>query len=168
MDSELLYTIKKALEYYDNMKNKFNQKFKKSGRFNAIKSVISFDEDNIFNYEFLGVFDTNTKVWIWAYALPILKNELKKESENLHLYALKQNINSVEKEKYSDDFSDLASRISLLNFYFKTVLGNSRILINNDLEIDILLGISSYLLKDRIKYIYSEEEDGIINYYLLK
>ena len=116
--------MKKALEYYDNMKDKFNKKITTNGRFNSIKSVVSFDEENIYNYEFLGMFDTNTKVWIWAYALPILNNELKKESESLHLYGLKQNRDRIEnyssedskeKTKYTDNFVDLSSKILFLS-----------------------------------------------------
>ena len=49
------------------------------------------------------------------------------------------------------------------------MFGNSRILINNDLEIDILLAMSAYLLKERIKFIYKEEDDSsLITYYLVK
>ena len=170
MDSELLYVIKKALEYYDIMTEKFNKNFKNPGTFHSVKREIILDDEH-FNYEFLGVFDTNSSVWIWAYAIPTMPNNLKKESEELHLYGLKQNIHldPVENNEFNVEFTNLDSNISLLNFYKKTILCNSRILINNDLEIDIILAISSYLLKDRIKYIYkSEEESGLVNYYLLK
>ena len=146
------------------MKDKFNKKITTNGRFNSIKSVVSFDEENIYNYEFLGMFDTNTKVWIWAYALPILNNELKKESESLHLYGLKQNRDRIEnyssedskeKTKYTDNFVDLSSKISILNFYFKTIFGNSRLLINNDLLRLFFLSISILIVKNFILDSYS-------------
>ena len=168
MDSELLYTIKKALEYYDSMNQNFIKKNKSKGNINQIRKEISFG-DEIFRYEFLGIFDKNTNIWIWGYALPILGDELKQEIENLHLYGLKQKTIPIQKEKFSDNLQALAKNISILNFYIKTIFGNSRILINNDLEIDILLAMSAYLLKERIKFIYKEEDDSsLITYYLVK
>jgi len=75
----------------------------------------------------------------------------------------------MQKEKKAVNFVELSSNISILNFYIKTIFGNSRLYINNDLEIDILLAMSAYLLKERIKFIYTDEEDSsLITYYLVK
>ena len=54
------------------------------------------------------------------------------------------------------------------NFYIKTILLNSRVLINTNLELEILLSISSNLLGNRIKFIYKEEKNNLVNYYLIK
>jgi len=180
MDSELLYTIKKALEYYDIKKNNFVKlvgernikKIKKASYLNEI----TFGEVK-FDYEIIGIFDENTQVWSWAYSAPFVPSFLKKESEFIHNYGLKQNIFPIQEQKNDNAFklqNDLFNedgnleQISVLAFYLKTIFVNSRILINNDLELDIILGLVSYLLKDRIRFIYPDSNDGIITYYLLK
>ena len=125
-----------------------------------------------YSYELLGVFDTNTDIFIWAYSIPIIDNNFKKESESLHIYGLKQNVIKHNESEYrrgeglEDD--NFLKNISLVSFYIKTVFANSRILINNNLELDIILALSSYFLKDRIKFIYDDEKDGLISYYLIK
>lgn len=168
MDSELLYTIKKALEYYDSMNQNFLKRHSDKGKKSAMNNLIQFGKET-YEYEFLAIFDKNTNVWVWGYALPILSDELKQQIEGLHLYGLKQKTIPIQRVKSSGNFDQLASNISILNLYIKTIFGNSRLYINNDLEIDILLAMSSYLLKERIKFIYKDEEDSsLITYYLVK
>jgi hypothetical protein len=173
MDSELLYYIKKALEYYDTIKDKYKVSTLKNKKPEIIpqeRKIILNNES--YSYELLGVFDTNTDIFIWAYSIPIIDNNFKKESESLHIYGLKQNVIKQNESEYrrgeglEDD--NFLKNISLVSFYIKTVFANSRILINNNLELDIILALSSYFLKDRIKFIYDDEKDGLISYYLIK
>jgi len=98
MDSELLYTIKKAFEYYDLMNQNFLKKNPQKGNLSAMTNHIVFGEEK-YKYEFLGMFDKNTNIWIWAYALPILNDELKQQIESLHLYGLNKKQYPCKKKK---------------------------------------------------------------------
>lgn len=168
MDSELLYYIKKALEYYDNIKEKYkiNNIKKKKVDITPVQHKI-FINNETYTYELLGIFDTNTSVFTWAFSLPIIDDNFKKESESLHLYGLKQKVIKGNKDS-NYDHETLKESISLQSFYIKTIFGNSRLLINNSLELEIILALSSYFLKDRIKFIYNYEEYGLIQYFLIK
>lgn len=173
MDSELLYTLRKSLEYYDKKQLKFNKLFK-NDKLVLNKQLSSSDNiamigENSFIYEVLGIFDIKTNVWIWGYAIPFTPDHLKKQSEELHIYSLKQQVTNLQQSFKVEQYNlNEFEKYSLYKFYIKTIFGNSRLLINNMLELEIIIAMSTYLLKDRSTYIYNEEKNNIIYYYILK
>lgn len=135
--------IKKSLEYYDsqNDKNKKyieNTKIIFSGEDNQI-SLIDKEENILLdcNYEILGLFDNQTNVWLWAWLLPFLNSNDTIISRKLLDYALK-----LEPQSNSYD-----------HYYIKSQLLNSRITIEDSIELDIHLALSSYLIKDLFSFI---------------
>lgn len=135
--------IKKSLEYYDsqNDKNKKyieNTKIIFSGEDNKI-SLIDQDENILLdcNYEILGLFDNQTNVWLWSWLLPFLNSNDTIISRKLLDYALK-----LEPQSNSYD-----------HYYIKSQLLNSRITIEDSIELDIHLALSSYLTKDLFSFI---------------
>jgi len=90
------------------------------------------------NYEVLGLFDNNTNVWLWSWLIPYFNVELVKLSRELLNYGLKL---------------DPSTNIDL-HYYLKIQFLNSRITINNDIELDIHLAIISYLMKNKYSFIY--------------
>ncbi len=156
--------IKKSLEYYDEQNEK-NKKYIK----NTIIEVSSTDKITIMTeehnillesyYEVLGLFDNQTNIWLWAWLLPFLNASETIISRKLLDYALK-----LEPKSNSYD-----------HYYIKSQLLNSRITIESDIELDIHLALSSYLIKDLflfIKplkiYLNKEKTKYCTFYYLIK
>ena len=156
--------IKKSLEYYDNQNFK-NKKYIENTIIEARANdkLIIFDKKyNILlesEYEILGLFDNQTNVWLWAWLLPFLNSSETIISRKLLDYALK-----LEPQSNSND-----------HFYIKSQLLNSRITIENEIELDIHLALSSYLIKDLFLFIKplqmflnKEHTKYITFYYLIK
>ena len=159
--------IKKSLEYYDKQQTKHKYYWNESDIFtetkeNKITIVDSKNENNIklkSTYEILGVFDNQTKVWIWAWLLPYLNYNETIISRKLLEYGLK-----LEPGSNTND-----------HFYIKSQLLNSRILIEDDIELDIHLALVSYLVKELYLFIIktqtyynSEKTKYSTIYYLIK
>ena len=132
--------IKKSLEFYDNQnainyKYLFNSQLLNRPNEEKVLIVDEFNFDNIkleASYEILGIFDNQTKVWIWSWLLPNMSLNEILISKKLLDYGLK-----LEPSSNTHD-----------HFYIKSQLTNSRILIENNIELDIHLAIISYLVKD--------------------
>lgn len=160
------HLIKKSLEYYDDQQNTNINYLKNSHllfeKENVIKIVEEDNHDNIklqTNYEILGIFDYQTKIWIWSWLLPYLNTSETVISRKLLDYGLK-----LEPDSNTND-----------HFYIKSQLLNSRILIENNIELDIHLSLISYLVKDLYNFIFpyklfynSEKTKYLIIYYLIK
>jgi hypothetical protein len=159
--------IKKSLEYYDKRQTKNKYYWNESDIFienkeNKITIVDSKDPNNIklkSTYEVLGIFDNQTKVWIWAWLLPFLSYNETIISRKLLEYGLK-----LEPGSNTND-----------HFYIKSQLLNSRILIEDDIELDIHLALVSYLVKELYQFIiktdtyYNDEKTKYSTiYYLIK
>jgi len=162
-DYKISDLINNSLEYYDK-KNKLNKKYIKNSKLefnNENKEVLILN--NINNdlklkskYEILGIFDYQTKVWVWAWMLPFLSKTETVISRELLEYGLKLDPNTN-----SND-----------HFYIKSQLLNSRFTIENKIELDIHLSLSSYLIKDLHSFIfplkfYINKNKYIIIYYLI-
>lgn len=113
---------------------------------------INGDNKKKFSFERLGYFDIQYNIWIWAWVLSDFKATNEITCKYLLEYGIKQ-----ERD----------------NFIIKSMLVNSRIQIEDDIQLDINLAIYNYLLKDRIKFIYpykkfiDRERQKYIIYYLL-
>lgn len=159
--------IKRALQHYDNQ-NLENIEIlyvpDSDVRFSLDDNTITFklgEKDKIFDFEMLGYFDNQTNIWVWAWLLTNLNSEQTKMSRELLNYGLKlePSSNSIE------------------HFFIKSLLVNSRIIIEEDIQLETNLGIFSYIIKNKIKFIYPrkrylENSNNISNYvtfyYLIK
>ena len=134
--------IKKSLEYYDNQNDK-NIKYIQNTHIevNLKDKITIYDKDYKklleSEYEVLGLFDNQTNIWLWSWLLPFLNSSETVISRKLLDYALK-----LEPQSNSDD-----------HYYIKSQLLNSRITIEDSIELDIHLALSSYLIKDLFSFI---------------
>jgi len=138
----LSQTIKKAIEHYDNIKLTY-EKFinNQNVKIDELSSEITFitdDENKIFNYEILGYFDNQTNIWIWGWLLSDLKSEHTKICRELLEYGLKL-------EPSSNSYE---------HFMIKGLLVNSRIQIEEDVQLDVNIAVYVSLIRNKIKFIY--------------
>ena len=162
MDLESLsQTIKKSLENYDNQNMKYidyikNINFKIDEHTDDI--VFNFDNhSDTFQYEILGYFDNQSHIWIWGWLLGDLESQFTKLSRELLEYGLK-----LEPKSNSYD-----------HFMIKSLLVNSRIQIEESVQLDINLAIYSGLLRDKIKFVFpriryiDESKTKFVTFYYL-
>jgi hypothetical protein len=155
--------IKKSLEYYDNQQLKYknlivseNVEFSKTS--NEITFINKKDEERInADIELLGYFDHQNKIWIWSWLLSDLQSSLTKTARELLNYGLKLEPNNNTEE----------------HIFIKSLLVNSRITIEEKVQLDINLGIYSYLSRDKYQFIYPHNKYDKNNiaytyYYLIK
>jgi hypothetical protein len=155
--------IKKSLDYYDKQNNKYKKYLPKNTELLLEeKQIIDFKtKKKIANIEFqvLGVFHNKTNIFIWSWVLPYLSIDLTKTSRELLDYGLK-----------------LEPQTNNINhYYIKSLLINSRIYIENDINLELIQAISAYLLKDKLDFIYeykfgnkSSSDIFLTTYYLIK
>ena len=165
MDNDSLNQfIKKALQHYDNQ-NLINKEIldipDSQVKFSIETNTITFkfdEKEKTFDFEMLGYFDNQSHVWIWAWLLTDLNSEQTKMSRELLNYGLKleSTSNSIE------------------HFFIKSLLVNSRISIEEDIQLDTNLAICSYIIKNKIKFIYprkryiDKSNNYVTFYYLIK
>lgn len=176
MDNKLELIIKKSLDLYDDQNDKYKELLQSSSVTRIKPSVINkdtgyneqdvaeeqgknmifFDGKNSFYYEILGIYDLKNRIWAWSWLFPMLNKSFTYESRHLLNYALDKNIVSI----YDQE-----------SLFIKTQLTNSRLSISDSVQLDILLGLCSYLLQNRIKFIYPEinkDNPDIILFILVK
>lgn len=158
MDTKINLTefIINILKYYDEQNRKHSELFKQEVNIDVKNSIISFDEIS-YDYELLAYFDEHEKIWIWAWLLSTLENTQNKLSRDLLNWGL-----DLSPSSNTDD-----------HYMFKSLLVNSRIRIDESVQLDINLALCSYLLRDRILFIYPnkkyiDNDKYIIFYYLIK
>ena len=137
--------IIKALDLYDDRRGIYNNYIRDND------SINKFKNDDI---EILGYYDNENKIWIWGWILP---NKISNLCYKLLDYGL--NIDPTNESSY--------------HHFIKSLLLNSRLIVNNLIELDINLAICSYILKDLIKFILpykfylNDNKDKYITYYYL-
>ena len=121
---------------------------------NALKITFSFDDFfEEYNIEYLGFFDINTKIWMWAWLPPYVPKESTKFSKDLFKYGIELAPKPGE--------NDLA--------FIKTQLTNSRFILEDSFQLDMHLSLCSYLGKNRIKFIYKfKYQSGMYHYFIIK
>ena len=150
--------ILKSLEYYDEQQEKYEELINsKNIEFDDKNNEIEInlkDKENIHgSYEILGYYYIEPKIWVWSWVLNQINSESVETSKNLLNYGLK-----LEPRDVSE------------HFYIKTLLVNSRILIDDNIQLDTNLAIYSYLLKGKFTFmlpIYIKNSNIII-YCLIK
>jgi hypothetical protein len=154
--------IKKALEYYDNKILEYVdfiklQDVKYKLDTNEITFTIQDKKPYYFSFETLGYFDNTEHIWIWSWLLQELKSDQTKIARDLLNYGLK-----LEPETLSTD-----------HHFFKALLVNSRVSIDEMVQLDINIAIFGYLMKDKFKFIYprkvylDDTKSKFITFYLL-
>jgi len=132
--------IKKAYDYYDNMTVSHYELIK-------LDDIMILERDNeitfninkkTYNYEILGYFDNINLIWIWSWVLPQFNSNLTKIARELLNYGLK-----LEPE------SNISEHL-----FIKSLLVNSRISIEDSIQLDTNLAIYSYLSPNKFKFIY--------------
>ena len=167
MDNDSLNQfIKKALQHYDNQNLSYKEILEvpdSNVKFSLETNTITFkldenEKEKTFDFEMLGYFDNQSHIWIWAWLLTDLNSEQTKMSRELLNYGLKleSTSNSIE------------------HFFIKSLLVNSRISVEEDIQLDNNLAICSYIIKNKIKFIYprkryiDKSNNYVTFYYLIK
>ncbi len=165
MDNDsLTQFIKKALQHYDNQiltNIEILYTPDTNVKFSLENKSITFINDNkekTFDFEILGYFDNQSNIWIWAWLLTNLNSDETKIARELLNYGLKlePTSNSVE------------------HFFIKSLLVNSRINIEEYIQLESNLAIFSYIIKNKIKFIYPRKrylensKNYVTFYYLIK
>ena len=164
MDNHITDLIKKSLIYFDNQNNKYN-KFLKNTKIHInekkilnIKDDKNIDDSLKFETEILGIFNHQPNVFLWSWSLPYLATNETKISKELLNYGLKL-------EPSSNTVS---------HFFLKSLLVNARNYIESDFDLDLILALSSYILKEKYSFIYptntynKEKKIIITTYFLVK
>jgi len=163
-ENKISYLIEKSLENYDNQNEKYKKYINnKKIILNSDNFEITFNSNNnkkeIYNYEILGIFDNQTFVWIWSWMFPLFNIQQTSISKDLLQYGLKL-------EPVNDN--------DINNLFLKVQFVNSRFLLQDFLQLEIHLALSSYLSKNKFKFIYpkknyldKEKTKYIIIYYLI-
>lgn len=152
--------IKKAFKNYYNINNKLLQDKIITTNINKDNTKIEVKyKDEIINYdaELLGIFDETTNIWIWSWNISYENKKIGEITKELINYGLDIT--------YTDKESD--------KIYIKSILTTSRLYINNQLNLSILLAITTYLIKNKIKGFYQKSypknrKDNLVLYYIVK
>lgn len=164
MNLDLSSLINKALNYYDTQNNEYSI-YIKSDNINLDRdnNTIKFNDINNkeFKYEFLGIFDNSTNIWMWAWLVP----EFMYNETNIVRKLLNYGLKISPTNSY---------RLDNEKIYLKTQMVNGRFLLYDSFQLDLHLAISSYLAKDNFKFIYykkkyldKEKTKYITVYYLI-
>jgi hypothetical protein len=172
--STVIDVVKKSLENYDKINNKYklelsilNKTTKESGLLNITKEKDQYGESWIFDFltlekkyssELLGIFNYKSRVFSWSYVLPKFYYGDTYLTKRLLNYSLE---NEPEFE-YDEAL-----------FYLKVMFSNSRFNVDTFEELEVLLAVSAYVLKDNIKFIATRKEklsddDYLLYFYLIK
>jgi hypothetical protein len=166
MDIDLSILIDKALNYYDKQNIEYSKYINSDNiTLDRDKNIIKFndynDKQSIFKYEFLGIFDNTTNIWMWAWLVPEFMYNETSIVRKLMNYGLK--ISPTPTAKLNNE-----------KLYLKTQMVNGRFLLYDEFQLDLHLAISSYLAKDSFKFIYykkkylnKEKTKFITVYYLI-
>jgi hypothetical protein len=157
--------INTSLKFYDEQNEKYKKyivntliKLEKSKN---IIEIVDKDDNTLLEskYEILGIYDNQTNIWFWAWLLTFLSANETVISRKLLDYGLKLEPATNNNEHY----------------YIKSQLLNSRITIEDMIELDIHLALSSYLIKDLYSFIKpltvfldKDKTKYITYYYLIK
>jgi hypothetical protein len=145
--------IKLSIIHYDFSKYEFDKQFKKitSVKFNDSETDLNpsiIIINNIkFIYNIVGRHDKTTNIWEWGWLNKEAKNKTY-DLRTLFLFGI---------DNYDSEFN-----------FINNLLINSKIIINNNLNIDILLAITlRFLTGIGYMYIYPFKENNSITRYLI-
>ena len=153
--------ILNSIEHYDNQHLKYKKiilsKSYTIDNENNITFINKHKELYKFDYEILGYFDIINKIWIWSWVFPGYTTDKTNISRQLLNYGL-----SIEPPWTTVEQSILIS-----------IFVNSRLKFHEFIELELMLALCCYIMKNNIKFIYSvtkyktETAVGIL-YYIIK
>lgn len=166
MDDNIVNLTKKSLEYYDNQ-NQMNEEYLENTEIEIKNNECNIlkNGDIIFSGELqtLGTFDYQTKVLISGWSL------LEDRESGINTKLSRELFDYIYNKQFSTKLFDAS-----LNKYIHDQLCNSRILVEDNIELDIYLALISYLLREKIKFIYprikylnNDKTRYIITYHLI-
>lgn len=141
MDSISL--VRNALEYYDQNDDSHKELLKNAHYIKFIKAesdmdhniIVFFDQEKkeFFRsrYEIIGLYTSDTNIWAWAWAIPMF------QKNNTNIARKIWNYGAVLDPKVG---------------FLKTELITSRFRISNKIQLDIHVGIASYISKNKLIY----------------
>ena len=147
--------IIKALDYYDKNTLKYTEyiNYSKIELFENSKEIKFYLNDKeIFkaNYQLAGYYDNTNNIWIWGWLLP-LNNKNTSLARDLLEYGLKLDIDTINNEQ----------------IFIKSLLLNSRYIVTDNIGMDINMAIFSFILKEKILFIYPHIIDQITFYFFI-
>jgi hypothetical protein len=163
MEESVSNLVRNSLIYYDTNYEKYSKKILKykyisvdpNLKNNYERDKLNFydkDKNLIFTseYEHLGIFDTGSHIWTWAWATPFLRKNNITLSRKILNYGF-----DLESEE---------------NVFLKTELITSRFIISDNAQLDIHVAIASYISKKPtiFKLIISTKEKDKIYYKIKK
>jgi hypothetical protein len=167
--STVLDVVKNSLENFDKINNKYKLELSilDKGSLDITKEKDKYGESWVFNFktinkkyngEILGVFNFKNKIFSWSYILPKFYYGDTYLTKRLLNYSLE----SEPEFEYDESL-----------FYLKIMFSNSRFYVETFEELEILLAVSVYVLKDNVKFIAKRKEilsddDYLMYYYLIK
>jgi hypothetical protein len=150
--------INKSLLNYDISNEKFKSIINNSNPpiINRDKNKIIFKEKE-FDYEILGIFDDQTKIWLWSWLIP----SINQESIRISRYLLEYGLNLTPTEDMVDQM------------FIKTQLTNSRFILEDYVQLELHLALCSYISNKNIKFLYParlglSDKQHITIYYIIK
>jgi hypothetical protein len=151
--------IKERLDYFDYSNNKFKHLIKilpENVTQDKDKQTITFKDKDIEiykgNYTLLGIFDLNTKIWIWSWVTPYFTSKETIQSRDILNYGL-----NLEPESNS-----------LIHFYLKNHFISSRLYFETDIALNIHLALSLYITKNKFIYSIHKKDLNLIQYFIIK
>jgi hypothetical protein len=145
--------IKESLIFYDQTKQFF---IERHAKINSIKFVddnsdlndsLVYIDGTKYIYNVLGRFDNSTNFWEWGWSYEKIKNKIY-TTRNFLRFGL---------ENYDDDFE-----------LSRNIIINSKIKIEDKLNLDIILAISSrFLLNDGYIMVHKIKESNNIDKYII-
>jgi len=155
--------IKKSLYQYDNNNDIYNDFINNK---NYINENINNNKIKLSILSYFNV-TTNTYIWSWAKSINLLTYDPNKLNNSL------QNIsNSISLLTYFLNYNILDSN-NINDIFIKSLFITSRIYINYDINLDLILALSTYFLKDNCTFIYPKKyyldnKLSFIVYYIVK
>lgn len=153
--NDLRDLIIKSLDHYDSIRLKYTKHLSNKLIIKNISEDVEIVLDNeIFRakYQILGYHDFKNNIWIWGW-LTQQKSDFIIMSKELLNYGLKLDPSNINAEQ----------------LYLKTLLLNSRYIVDGTVGLDINLSIFSYILKEKILFIYplKNNDNKITIYYII-
>ena len=174
MDNNIEVLIVKSFNHYDEQitKNRENIEYIKNEYLEFRDDTLQDSDDTLlykksskkqheifikgalYTFQELGFFDVETKTWIWSWCIPKISKLLIEESKFLLKYGLALDIKNED------------------TYYLKFLLINSRIYFEDEIQLNILISICSYLLGNRIRFIYQRDitrknNENVLIFYLI-
>jgi len=158
---DIIPLVTTSLEYYDSNNIKYNKLFKlksypvdKSMLINGDSMMVFLDnEDNeLFRlrYEYIGLVinEKDSNIWIWSWNLPSIPKNQTNIARKIWNYGATLDLSN----SYGETLDVYNS-----NIYLKTELTTARIVMTDDIQLDIHLAIASYIGKQPLIYKYKSD-----------